>query len=119
MEDMYTVSGMRTAISHLGSRVAAEAIARTGAAPSDVGHVVFGQVCLTSGKDAYLARACAINAEIPMATPALTVARLCGCGAESMSNYERARISGSYGLSTMCIGGGQGMAMEMERAVQP
>ncbi|TMU00211.1 acetyl-CoA C-acyltransferase, partial [Halomonas sp. ATBC28] len=29
--------------------------------------------------------------------------------------YELARVNGRYGLVTMCIGGGQGIAMAIER----
>jgi acetyl-CoA C-acetyltransferase len=31
--------------------------------------------------------------------------------------YELQRIAGRYGLITMCIGGGQGIAMVVERCV--
>jgi acetyl-CoA C-acetyltransferase len=39
-----------------------------------------GQVIPSSGKDAYLARAAALKAGVPVEVPALTVNRLCGSG---------------------------------------
>ena len=44
---------------------------------------------------------------------------LVSCGAlwqsDSKSPYELARTGGRYGLITMCIGGGQGIAAVIER----
>ncbi|WDF74367.1 beta-ketothiolase BktB [Novosphingobium sp. KACC 22771] len=96
MFDIYIVSGTRTAIgdfggglksfmpSELAGLVAAEAVRRAGVAAGDVGHVVFGQVVPSSSKDAYVARVAALNAGIPVETPALTVNRLCGSGLQAI-----------------------------------
>ena len=96
IQDIYIVAGVRTAIgdfggalkgfsaSDLGGKVVAEAISRAGVAPADVEHVVFGQVMPTSAKDAYLARVIALNAGVPVETPALTVNRLCGSGLQAI-----------------------------------
>jgi acetyl-CoA C-acetyltransferase len=96
MEPAYIISGVRTAIgtfggslkdfppAELGARVIAEAIRRAGVASSDVQHVVMGNVVQTMPKDAYLARVAAINAGIPIETPALTLNRLCGSGVQAI-----------------------------------
>ncbi|MFW2853879.1 beta-ketothiolase BktB [Sphingomonas sp. TX0543] len=96
MEDIYIVSGVRTAIgdfggslkafrpAELGGKVAAEALRRAGVAPGDVEHVVFGQVGNTSARDAFLARVCALNAGIPSEVPAFTLNRLCGSGIQAI-----------------------------------
>src|SRR5687768_3804269 len=96
MEDIYIVSGVRTAIgdfggslkgfmpSDLGSMVITEALKRAQVPAADVDHVIMGQVMPTSAKDNFLARVCALKADIPVGTPALTVNRLCGSGVQSI-----------------------------------
>lgn len=96
MNEVYIVSGVRTAIgdfggslkdhspAELGAKVIAEAIARAGVATQDVAHVVMGQVIPTVPKDAYLARVAAVNAGIPVEAPALTLNRLCGSGLQAI-----------------------------------
>lgn len=95
-DDIMILGAVRTAIgdfggalkgiaaADLGARVLAEAVRRAGLAPEDVGHVVMGQVIPSSGKDAYLARAAALKAGIPVSAPALTVNRLCGSGLQAI-----------------------------------
>jgi acetyl-CoA C-acetyltransferase len=68
----------------LGARVIREAVARSGIAPADVDHVVFGQVIHTEPRDMYLARVAAIGAEIPQEVPAMTLNRLCGSGLQAV-----------------------------------
>lgn len=72
------------AAAELGARVMAEAVRRAGLTPQDVEHVVMGQVIPSSGKDAYLARAAALKAGVPVEVPALTVNRLCGSGLQAI-----------------------------------
>ncbi|MBW8911509.1 MAG: acetyl-CoA C-acyltransferase, partial [Sphingomonas sp.] len=96
MEDIYIVSGVRTAIgdfggslkgfypSDLGTKVVTEALSRAGVAPSDVEHVVIGQVMPTSAKDCSLSRTIALAAGIPFEAPALTLNRLCGSGVQAI-----------------------------------
>jgi acetyl-CoA C-acetyltransferase len=57
---------------------------RAGIAPSEVGHVVFGNVIHTDQKDMYLSRVAAVNGGLPIETPALTVNRLCGSGLQAI-----------------------------------
>jgi acetyl-CoA C-acetyltransferase len=96
MNEVYVVSGVRTAIgtfggslkdippSELASRVTAEAMRRASVAPAEIGHVVFGQVVQTEPRDMYVSRVAAVDAGIPVETPALTVNRLCGSGLQAI-----------------------------------
>jgi len=96
MEEVYIVSGARTAVgdfggslksfmpSDLGGLVATEALKRARIEAEAVGHVVIGQVMPTSARDQMLARVIGINAGIPLATPALTLNRLCGSGVQAI-----------------------------------
>jgi acetyl-CoA C-acetyltransferase len=96
MDSIYIVSGVRTAIgdfggslkdfppADLGAKVITEAVSRAKLTPSDVQHVVLGQVIQTVPKDAYLSRVAAINAGIPVEAPALTLNRLCGSGVQAI-----------------------------------
>ena len=102
----YILSGVRTAIgafggslageepATLGAKVAGEAIRRAGIEPDAVGHVVFGNVIPTGPKDAYLARVAAINAGIPKETPAMTLNRLCGSGAQAIVSAAQSIMLG-------------------------
>nr|WP_295469581.1 acetyl-CoA C-acyltransferase family protein [Mesorhizobium sp.] len=95
-ETTYILSGARTAIgtfggalsgeepASLGAAVAVEAMKRAGIEPSEIGHVVYGNVIPTGPKDAYLARVAAINAGIRKETPAMTLNRLCGSGTQAI-----------------------------------
>lgn len=70
--------------SHLAASVLREAVNRSGVKPEDVGHVVFGNVIHTETKDMYMSRVAAVNAGIPVETPALTLNRLCGSGLQAI-----------------------------------
>ena len=95
-KSVFILSGVRTAIgsfggslqgfspAELGKLVIAEALQRARISPSEVGHVVLGNVIQTTPKDAYLARVAAVEAGIPIETPALTLNRLCGSGVQAI-----------------------------------
>jgi acetyl-CoA acetyltransferase family protein len=68
----------------LGVVAAKEALARSGTAPSEVDHVIFGNALQTSGDAIYGARHVGLKAGVPKEVPALTVNRLCGSGFESI-----------------------------------
>ena len=70
--------------SHLAASVVREAGKRSGVKPEDVGHVVLGNVIHTETKDMYMSRVAAVNAGIPVETPALTLNRLCGSGLQAI-----------------------------------
>jgi len=96
MNEVYVVSAVRTAVgtfggslkdippTELASRVTAEAVRRSSVAPAEIGHVVFGQVVQTEPRDMYVSRVAAVDAGIPVETPALTVNRLCGSGLQAI-----------------------------------
>ena len=85
MNEGYVVSAVRTAIgtfggslrdippAELASRVTADAVRRASVAPAEIGHVVIGQVVQTEPRDMYVSRVAAVDAGIPVETPALTV----------------------------------------------
>ena len=119
MEDIYIVSGCRTAIgdfggslknfmpADLGAIVVTEALKRAGVAPADVQHVVIGQVMPTSARDEMLSRAIALKAEIPHPVPALTLNRLCGSGVEAIVNAARLMMTGEASITV--AGGAESM----------
>jgi len=90
--EVVVLSGVRTAVGgyggslkgHSPSALAAEcvkeAVQRSGLAPEDVGHAVFGNVIHTERQDMYLSRVAAVNGGLPHETPAFTLNRLCGSG---------------------------------------
>ena len=120
MEDIYIVSGVRTAIgdfggslkgfypSELGAKVAGEAISRAGIAPADVNHVVFGQVMPTSAKDGMLARTIALGAGVPYQVPAMTLNRLCGSGVQAIVSCAQMMQLGEASITL--AGGAESMS---------
>ncbi|MEP9390139.1 beta-ketothiolase BktB [Mesorhizobium sp. KR9-304] len=106
LEQVVIASGVRTAIGAFGgslaeiaptdlaSNVTAEALKRAKVEPSEVGHVVFGNVIHTEPRDAYMARVAALGAGLPVSVPALTVNRLCGSGLQAVVS----------GLQTVMLG---------------
>jgi acetyl-CoA C-acetyltransferase len=79
--------------SDLGAIAASAAIERAGIEPSQIDHVVFGNVIATEPGDAYMARVVAMKAGVPQETPAYTVNRLCGTGVQAI-------ISGAQAIQT-------------------
>jgi acetyl-CoA C-acetyltransferase len=115
MTDVFIVAAARTAIgtfggalkdvppTELGAKVISEALSRSGAAAADIGHVVFGQVIQTEPKDMYVSRVAAVNAGIPVETPAMTVNRLCGSGLQAILSAAQAIMLGDCEIA---VGGG-------------
>ncbi|HZS67084.1 MAG TPA: acetyl-CoA C-acyltransferase, partial [Burkholderiales bacterium] len=96
MSDVMVVAGARTAIgdyggafkdvpaTRLGAIAIRDALARARVDPASVGHVVMGSVIHGEARDMYLSRVAAVDAGIPVSTPALTVNRLCGSGLQAI-----------------------------------
>src|SRR6267378_6294488 len=101
MTDVMVVAGTRTAIgdyggafkdippTRLGSIAIKEAITRAEIDAATVGHVVMGSVIHGEARDMYLSRVAAVDAGIPVGTPALTVNRLCGSGLQAIVSAAR------------------------------
>lgn len=96
VSEVFILSAVRTAIgsfagalknvplSELATTVVREAIIRSGVQADQVEHLVMGNVIPTEPRDAYLSRVAAINAGIPVGTPAFNVNRLCGSGLQAL-----------------------------------
>lgn len=92
----------------LGVAAAKAALAASGVAPEEVGHVVFGNVMQTSPDAIYLARHVGLRAGLPIATPALTVNRLCGSGFEAV--VQGAMLLGTGQAEAVLVGGTESMS---------
>src|SRR5438105_1082286 len=113
--EVVVLSGVRTGVgkyggslkdippTHLAALVIREAVQRATVQPSDVGHVVFGNVIHTDVHDMYLARVAAINGGLPVETPALTLNRLCGSGLQAIVSAAQTIYMGD---AQVAIGGG-------------
>ncbi len=120
MRSAVIVSGVRTAIGAFGgslkdipptalaASVSRAAIARSGLQPEDIGHAVFGNVIHTEPKDAYLARVAAVEAGVPVSTPALTLNRLCGSGLQAVVTAAQAIMLGDADI--VLAGGAESMS---------
>jgi acetyl-CoA C-acetyltransferase len=119
MIEVVLVSGARTAVGRfgggfkdtpaadLGAAAIQAAIERAGIAADAVDHVVMGCVGQVA-EDAYLSRAAAIQAGVPMTTPAVTVNRLCGSGLEAINTAARLIETGD--AEVVVAGGAENMS---------
>jgi len=118
--EVVVVSGARTAIgdyggslkelsaTKLGATAIKEAVARSKVAPESVGHVVMGSVIHGEAKDMYLSRVAAVEAGIPVGTPALTVNRLCGSGLQAIVSASQHILLGDCDVAV--AGGAESMS---------
>ena len=114
-DDIVLVAGVRTpfgafggslkdlSANDLGVVAAKAALDRSGFAPGDVDHVIFGNALQTSGDAIYCARHIGLKAGLPVETPAVTVNRLCGSGFESIIQACRQIVVGD---SEVVLAGG-------------
>ncbi|MFY9747211.1 MAG: acetyl-CoA C-acyltransferase family protein [Acidobacteriaceae bacterium] len=120
--EVVVLSAVRTAIGKFGgalkdipptelaAKVVCQSVQRSGLAPNEIGHVVFGNVIHTDAKDMYLARVAALWGGIPAEAAALTVNRLCGSGLQAILTAAAAIV---HGDTDAAVGGG---AESMSRA---
>jgi acetyl-CoA C-acetyltransferase len=118
--DVLVLSGTRTPIGKYGGGLAAvppcdlaatvvrEAVNRAGVDPSDVGHVMFGNVIHTEVRDMYLARVAGVNGGLPVETPAFTLNRLCGTGLQAIVSAAQAIKLGDCDVAV--AGGSESMS---------
>ncbi len=118
--EVVVLSGVRTAIggyggslkdippSDLAAKCVREAVSRAGIEPSEVGHVVFGNIIHTDSHDHYLARVAGIKGGLPHETPALTLNRLCGSGLQAIITAAHAIMLGD--AEAAVAGGAENMS---------
>lgn len=102
MQDIYILSGVRTAIGAFGGSLASfrpaetgtivmkEAIARAGIEAAQVQQVAVGTVIPTQPSDAYVSRVASVNAGVPIESAAMNVNRLCGSGLQAIVSVAQA-----------------------------
>src|SRR3954463_1688945 len=120
MTDVMVVAGTRTAIgdygaafkdippTKLGSIVIRQGLNRAKADPASVGHVVMGSVIHGEARDMYLSRVAAVDAGLPVGTPALTVNRLCGSGLQAIISAAQHIMLGDTNIAV--AGGAESMS---------
>ncbi|HEX4561548.1 MAG TPA: acetyl-CoA C-acetyltransferase [Gemmatimonadales bacterium] len=119
-KDVVFLSGVRTGYGTFGGSlrdltaidlgVAASkgAIARSGLAATDIGHVVFGNALQTSADAIYCARHIGLKAGLPIESPAVTVNRLCGSGFEAIAQGAQLILLGE--TDAVLCGGAESMS---------
>ena len=122
MTDIVISSAARTAVgsygkslkavppTRLGTIAATAAMERAQIDPSEVDHVVFGNVIHTDTRDPYMARVVGIESGVPKEKPAFTVNRLCGTGVQAIISAAQSIATGD---SDVALAGG---AESMSRA---
>ncbi len=123
--DLVILSGARTAMAEyvgtpgygklaghsaleLGAIAASAALQRSDVKPSQVDHVVFGNVIYTSQDALYGARHIGLKAGVPVPVPALTVNRLCGSGIQSVVSACHMIMAGE--ANTVLAGGTESLS---------
>jgi len=119
MQDVYIIAGARTPVGilqgalsdvsaiDLGVVAAKGALQRSQVDPAWVDQMVMGNVIQTSKDAIYFARHVALKAGLPIATPALTVNRLCGSGLQAIVNAAQMLLLGEGQIAL--AGGGENM----------
>jgi acetyl-CoA acyltransferase 2 len=118
-KDLVIVGAKRTAFGTMGGALkginandlavhaAKAALAQSGVAPTDIGHVVVGNVMQTSADAIYCARHVGLKAGVPIEVPALTVNRLCGSGFEAIIQGAHYLLMGD--TEAVLVGGTENM----------
>ena len=101
-----TLKGVST--NDLTVHAAKAALAQAGISLADIGHVILGNVMQTSADAIYCARHVGLKAGIPIATPALTVNRLCGSGFQAVINGAEQILLGE--TEAVLVGGTENMS---------
>lgn len=106
MEQIYIVNGARTAFgtfggslkdvdaTTLGVTASKAAVERSGVAAEDIDLTIFGNVMHSSNNSPYLARHVALHTGVPIASPSLSVNRLCGSGLQSIVSAAHSLLLG-------------------------
>ena len=91
----------------LAVHAAKAALAQSGVALGDIGHVIIGNVMQTSADAIYCARHVGLKSGLPITTPALTVNRLCGSGFQAIINGAEQLLLGE--TEAVLVGGTENM----------
>ncbi|SDE57958.1 acetyl-CoA C-acyltransferase family protein [Rhodobacter capsulatus] len=106
MTGIVILSGARTAIGGFGGSLAGlapvdlatiatrAALERAGVAPEQINQVVMGHILNTEPRDMYVSRVAAVQAGVPVETPAMNVNRLCGSGVQAIISAAQALMLG-------------------------
>lgn len=97
-----------TSLRELATHVVKQAVVRSGVDPERIGHVVMGNVIPTESADIYLSRTAAVDAGIPLETPAFNVNRLCGSGLQAIISAAQALRMGD--AEVVVAGGAESMS---------
>lgn len=120
MTNVYLIEGARTPFgtfggslkdvgpAELGIAVSKEAIRRSGIPAEVIDLSVLGNVIHSEKNAPYLSRHVALQAGIPLASPALTVNRLCGSGLQSVVSAAQSILLGE--ASVALAGGVENMS---------
>ncbi len=121
MSDVYVIEGVRTAFTSfggsfaqvsaadLGAATAREALRRANIPPTDVDHVIYGNVIHSYTNASYLARHIGLKADVPFEVPAYAVNRLCGSGAQAIVSAAQHILLGEAQI--VLAGGAENMSM--------
>jgi len=83
------------------------ALAQSGVAADQIGHVIIGNVMQTSADAIYVARHVGLKVGLPITTPAVTVNRLCGSGFEAVIQGAHQLLLGE--ADAVLVGGTENM----------
>ncbi len=86
-------------LSTLATTAVKAALDRSGVAPSEVGHLVMGNVIPTEPRDAYLSRVASMDAGMPQETPAFNVNRLCGSALQAIISAAQSILLGDCNVA--------------------
>lgn len=115
MSDVYIIDGSRTAFgsfgqgfrtvsaTELGKVSAVDALKRANVEPNEIDHVMYGNVIHSSTNATYVPRHIALQAGIPIETPAMAVNRLCGSGLQAVISAAQ---SIKLGEANIALAGG-------------
>lgn len=118
---IYLIDGARTAFASfggalanvkaddLGAATAIEAMKRSKVNPSDIDHVIYGNVIHSSTNASFLSRHIALKAGVPVEVPAFNVNRLCGSGSQSVVSAAQMILLNEAEL--VLAGGAENMSM--------
>lgn len=118
--DIVIVGAKRTAFGTMGGALkrltatdlavhaAKAALAQSGVDPTDIAHVIVGNVMQTSADALYCARHVGLRSGVPIEVPALTVNRLCGSGFEAVIQGAQQILLGD--AEAVLVGGSENMS---------